>query len=133
MAELVHIAPNQLDYVWPKVADVLARAVGTNKGEESLGQVRLKLRQGLYDLLVYADEDEVLSVGVVDFINYPNVRVANLAYVSGSTSRDMLDAFKGWARVQGASQIQAFCGDSQSRLFQRYGFGHAYNVLRASL
>ena len=133
MPELVHIDPSQLDYIWPFVAEELARAVVTNKGEEDMGQVRMKVLSGHYQLLVYSDNEQIKTVVVNEFLSFPNVRIAHVAYLAKSLTPDGHDLFTQWAVANGASQIQAFCGDAQARLFKRFGFADAYHVMRLSL
>jgi len=131
---LTHIDPNHLDAVWPQVSGQLLRAVEINAGEETLDQVRLKIRQRQYHLLVYTDEDTTLkTVSVAEFIDHPNMRIAHLAYAALSLSKEGLEEFKDWAKWYGASQIQAFAYDAQARLYKRYGFTDTYHVMRVAL
>jgi len=133
MTNLIHVNPDHLDAVWPDVERILSRAVDTNKNEESLDQVRLKVRTGHYQLLIHMDDDVIQTVVVAEFINYPNLRVAHVAYAAKSLTPEGVDAFKQWAEMHGASELQTFCGDAQARLFQRFGFAHTYHVMRVSL
>jgi hypothetical protein len=131
--QLVHIDPRFLDKVWDEVGPVLAEAVATNKGEESLEQVRLHVRSKHYDLLVVTEDDAIRSVVVTEFIDFPNLRVAHIAYAAKSLPLEGVELFKQWAEGCGASALQAFCGDAQARLFKRFGFAHAYHVMRLPL
>ena len=133
MPNLIHVDPNHLDAIWPYVVLELSRAVDTNKGEESLEQIRLKVRTGHYQLLIHMDDDVIQTVVVAEFINFPNLRVAHVAYAAKSLTPEGVDAFKQWAKMHGASELQTFCGDAQARLFQRFGFAHTYHVMRVSL
>jgi len=131
---LTHIDPNHLDAVWPQVSDQLLRALKTNKGEETLDQVRLQIVQGRYNLLVYTGDNAVVeTVVVAEFLNYPNARIVHVAYAAKSLSKDGLEAFKEWAKWHGASQVQTFCADAQARLFKRYGFTDTYHVMRVAI
>ena len=130
---LTHIDPRYLDTVWPQVSGQLSRALKTNKGEETLDQVRLKVVQGHYSLLVHTEGDDIETVVIAEFIDHPNTRIAHLAYVAKTISPAGLAAFREWAKTHGASQMQAFCADAQSRLFKRYGFTDTYHVMRVAL
>lgn len=130
---LVHIDPRYLDIVWLKVSDLLAAAIEKGRGEMTLDQLKLLIRQGSTQLVVWTVDDEVISAGAIDFINYPNYRVAHCSYLSGRYTAESFNALMQWCRDAGAQHIQCFGDDAIARLYRRYGFHKCYNILRIAL
>lgn len=130
---LTHINPIYLDAVWPKVVGLLSSAVAKAKGEITLDQLRYQVLSGRAHLLVTEDSGEVVSAATVEFVNYPNFRVAYCSFMAGSTGSGQFEALKNWAVEQGASRIDCWTDDATARLFSRFGFAKQYNVLRVEL
>lgn len=130
---LIQVDPRFLDRVWPQVADELSRAVAVNSGEETLDQVKLQVRNGRYLLLLLMEGEDLLTVAVTEFWNLPNMRVAHVAYAAKSLPAAGVELYKQWAAANGATQVQAFCAETQARLFERRGFKPVYHVMRLSL
>ena len=84
------------------------------------------------------DESGMLIVAkAFEFINYPDVLAVNIIALAGERldeiAGDLFSKFKEFCRLAGADIVEARCGEAMSRMLRRYGFGKAYNVVRASL
>lgn len=95
-------------------------------------------RRGAAHIGRIEDESGVL-VGAVafEFINYPGALAVNIIALAGERlddiAADLFEKFKYFCRLAGADMVEARCGEAMSRMLQRYGFGKAYNVVRADL
>lgn len=84
------------------------------------------------------DESGVLIGAMAfEFINYPDVLAVNIIALAGERldeiAGDLFSKFKEFCRLAGADIVEARCGEAMSRMLRRYGFGKAYNVVRARL
>lgn len=85
------------------------------------------------------EDDSGVLVGAMafEFINYPGALAVNIIALAGERldeiAADLFGKFKDFCRLAGADIVEARCGEGMSRLLQRYGFGKAYNVVRANL
>ncbi|CUJ67195.1 hypothetical protein [Achromobacter sp. 2789STDY5608628] len=85
-------------------------------------------------------EDEagaLIGAMAFEFINYPGALAVNIIALAGERldeiAGDLFGRFKQFCRLAGADIVEARCGEGMSRMLQRYGFGKAYNVVRANL
>jgi hypothetical protein len=131
--QLIHIDPIHLDSVWPHVEALLSAAVAKAHGEVDISQLRAQIVRGDAELLVWEMDGQVQSAGTVNFINYPNYRVAYVSFLSGKFTAESFGSLQEWCRRLGASMIQCWTDDAIARLYQRYGFKKAYNVMRIDL
>ncbi|MFP3747013.1 hypothetical protein SB816_28405 [Achromobacter sp. SIMBA_011] len=85
------------------------------------------------------EDDGGALVGAMafEFINYPGALAVNIIALAGERldeiAADLFGKFKEFCRLAGADIVEARCGEGMSRMLQRYGFGKAYNVVRANL
>lgn len=128
-----YIDPRYLDAVWPKVEGLLSDAIKKANGEVTIEQLRLLVLRGDSHLVVWHENDEVVSAGTVEFINYPNYRVAYCSFLSGKYTEESFEALKAWCRDLGATKIQCWGDDAVARLYARYGMEKKYNLLRLDL
>lgn len=133
---LIHITPRTLDNAWPLAEPMLREAVGLNQGEALLDQVRMQVAFSFAHLLLWQEQGHYTGAGVVEVVQFPNVRVAYLTYLGGRAivNVEVLDAVKAWCREQGASEIRGFCGsEAHVRLYERVGCEEIYRVMRVKL
>lgn len=134
--DIFHVPPERLDEVWPEAAVVLGKAVNCSEGEFDLGQLRMLVTQGLGTLLVAERGGKLVGAAVVEFVQYPNYRVANVIALAGqglSADKESAKRLAAWAKSRGATKLQAFCSPSRTRLFSRFGFSKRYDVVRLDL
>lgn len=131
---LLHIAQHQLDGVWGEVAPMIQKALDTGQGEMNASQARYALSKGMAELFVgYTDEKIDVSV-LVEFINYPNYRAANIIAICGRGVLKHWDEFKQWLKFGGASVIEGHCHDSVAKLWERkLGMKKAYTIMRGEI
>jgi hypothetical protein len=132
---LVYVDPRYLDSVWPQVEGLLASAIAKANGETTLSQLRAQIVYGTSFLVVWTEgeSDKVISAGAIEFMNFPNYRVAHCSFLSGEYSKESFEALKRWCQEMGASKIQCWGSDAIARLYERYGMEKKYNVLRIDL
>lgn len=83
------------------------------------------------------DSGDLVGAMAFEFINYPDALAVNIIALAGERldeiADDLFGKFKEFCRLAGADLVEARCGEAMSRMLQRYGFGKAYNVVRANL
>ena len=124
--QLTPVDPRFLDHHWPTAKGLLEPAVETNEGEEDIAQLRARIAYGGAVLVLWGET----AAAVVEFKQHPNYRSAWVAYLGGTTDEAFWLAFRDWASRCGASVVESLCGDSQARLFARYGMRKTYNMMR---
>jgi hypothetical protein len=131
LLNLYTILPHQVQQTWPKVENMLRVAIEHSGGEYTLDHLKVMLTQGKQVLLVLADENmEIKCAFSVEWINYPNDRVAFITAVGGKTCRNAFDQFCVWAREQGGTKIQGAAFEAVARLWRRaYGFENRYIIV----
>jgi hypothetical protein len=129
-----HVQQFQLDSVWPEAKPLIQSALDTGKGEMNADQARYALTKGLAELFVAKTNDKIDGVALVEFMNYPNYRIANVIAIGGRGVIKHWDGFKQWLRLGGASYVEGHCYDSISRLWEsKLGLEKAYTVMRGKL
>jgi len=125
----LRVAPVPVQYinqVWAQVETYVKSAEEKFGGAEyTTEQVKVYLVTGQWMLLVAVDENEVIhGAAVVNFINYPNDRVAFVTAIGGKlistpeTFKQMSDILK----ANGATKIQGAAKEAIARLWERFGF-----------
>lgn len=135
MLSLYTIPPHQVQQNWSKVEHMLNTAMAHSGGEYSLEHLKVMLTQGKQILLVAADEDMNIKCALsVEWINYPNDRVAFITAIGGKTCRNAVDQFCIWAKENGGTKIQGAAFEAVARLWKRaYGFENRYIIVERKL
>lgn len=111
---------------WPLVAPFIESArVKSSNTEYTTDQIRLLVSNGSWLLLVAVDENNDLhGAATVNFINYPNERVAFVTAIGGKlvTNADTFSQLSAIAKAHGATKIQGAARESVARLWERFGF-----------
>lgn len=129
-----HVQQFQLDAVWPVVKPLIQSALDTGKGEMNADQARYALTKGLAELFVAKTDGSINGVALVEFMNYPNYRAANVIAVGGRGVLKHAEEFKNWLRLGGASVIEGHCHDGVARLWEsKLGMSKAYTIMRGEL
>ena len=123
MRYLYYVEPSQLHTVWDKVSPYLEKAMEHSGGEYNLDQLKVFLSQGLQALIVFIDNanSNIIGAVTVEFINYPNERVAFVTSVGGKAlaSRDLWDQFEAWCKQNGATMVRGAAFESVARLWKK--------------
>jgi hypothetical protein len=131
---VLHVQQYQLDNVWPQVEHFIADALSKGFGEMNASQGRYALVKGHAELFVAEVDGNITGAALVEFVNYPNYRIANVIATGGKGMVKEADEFRAWLKRGGASYIEGHCNDAVARLWEsKLGMTKAYNVLRSKL
>jgi hypothetical protein len=121
--------------VWNDVAPLLASAMVHVDGEYTLDQLKVMLVDGKQTLLVLVDDDNKIQTAfTIEWINYPNDRVAFLTAIGGKTDLNAFNQFKDWVKASGGTKIQGATFESVARLWKmKLGFKHKYTIMEYAL
>ena len=120
---------------WNDVAPLLASAMVHVDGEYTLDQLKVMLVDGKQTLLVLVDEDNKIQTAfTIEWIDYPNDRVAFLTAIGGKTDLNAFNQFKDWVKASGGTKIQGATFESVARLWKmKLGFKHKYTIMEYAL
>ena len=115
---------------------MLFRSLKWSNGDYTEDQAKALLAQGSWLLLVAVDEEnKIHGAASVEFINFPNDRVAFITAVGGKALinedvyRQLCAVLKGF----GATKIQCAARESAARLYAKVGFEQKHIILEVSL
>jgi hypothetical protein len=129
------VNPSFVPQIWPKVCKFLESALEHSGGEYTADQLKVYLVQGSQSLLV-ADDGEIKGAATVQFIDYPNDRVAFITSIGGRliTGNEMFSQLIEWCRLNGCTKVQGAARESVERLWrQRFGFSERYRIVEKSI
>lgn len=120
---------------WNDVAPLLASAMVHVDGEYTLDQLKVMLVDGKQTLLVLVDEDNKIQTAfTIEWIDYPNDRIAFLTAIGGKTDLNAFNQFKDWVKASGGTKIQGATFESVARLWKmKLGFKHKYTIMEYAL
>ena len=122
---------NRIQQIWPDIEQMLAKAMNHSGGEYSLDQLKVMLTQGKQVLCVGAENDLSIKCALtIEWINYPNDRVAFITAIGGKTDKQGFNEFENWVRANGGTKIQGAAFEAVARLWKRaYGFENRYIIV----
>ena len=119
---LQSVHPNSVCQVWNTVSPFLDKAMSHSGGEYNLDHLKLFLTEGRQHLLVVVnDENKVIGAITVEFINFPDERIAFVSTIGGKmmTGPDNWAEFEDWCRNNGATMIRGAAFESVARLWKK--------------
>lgn len=126
-----------IDTVWPTVAPLLAQACTSKAacGEITIEQMRMAIVEKVKHLVVALEGEVIVGAGTIEFLQYPQKRVALISALGGRGLCDQaaFDTVKEWCKSMGASELRVYAKDAQFRLFARVGLVKLYNTLGVEL
>ena len=132
----LYIVPTQqVQRFWHLAEPLLQKALEKGNNEFTADQLKLLVTQGQQQLLLVM-KDEICYVALtVQFINYPNDRIAYITYIGGKNTKAGFGQFKQWAKEQGCTAIQGSTKyESIARLWHRlYGYKKKYQLMELKL
>ena len=133
--KLYVVPTNQVQRFWYLAEPLLQKALDKGNNEFTADQLKLLVTQGQQQLLLVMKEDKCYVAVTVQFINYPNDRVAYITYIGGKNTRAGFEQFKQWAKEQGCTAIQGSTKyDSIARLWNRlYGYKTKYQLMELKI
>lgn len=110
---------------------MLDKAMAHSGGEYDIHQLKVLLAKGLQTLCVGCDEDMNIKCALtIEWINYPNDRVAFITAIGGRTSKEGFAQFEQWVRDNGGTKIQGAAFEAVARLWKKaYGFENRYIIV----
>lgn len=132
-----YVDPKYLHYVWKDVEDYLEKALAQSGGEYDVQQLKVLIVQGFQSLLIAVDEDNsIKGAATVEFINYPNERVAFITAIGGKmiANQECWKQFEDWLTFSGATMVRGAAFESVARLWRRaFGFTSRYVMVEKRL
>ena len=132
----LYIVPtNHVQQYWHLAEPLLQKALDKGNGEFTTEQLKLLVAQGQQQLLLLMKEDKVHCALTVQFIMYPNDRVAYITYIGGKNTKAGFEQFKAWAKNQGCTKIQGSTKyKSIEKLWNRlYGYEPKYTLMELDI
>ena len=134
MLKFYVVETHRVQQIWHEVEDMLAKAMAHSGGEYFLEQLKVMLTQGKQTLCVGTELDDLaLTIKcalTIEWINYPNDRVAFITAIGGRTDKLGFEQFENWVRANGGTKIQGAAFEAVARLWKRaYGFENRYIIV----
>ena len=111
---------------WPRVEKYFKSAEEKAEvAEYTAEHIKVYLATGQWLLLVAVDENsDIHGAAAVNFINYPNDRVAFITAIGGRliANQETFVQLKLILKANGATKIQGAARESVARLWKRFGF-----------
>jgi len=125
------VPTSHIQQTWDKVEIMLDRAMAHSGGEYDLDQLKVLLAQGRQVLCVGTEEDLIIKCAMtIEWINYPNDRVAFITAIGGKTDKQGFSEFELWVKANGGTKIQGAAFEAVARLWKRaYGFENRYIIV----
>lgn len=135
MINLYAVPVTHMQQTWPQVELMLGKAMEHSGGEYNLEQLKVMLVEGKQILLVTANEAMKIKCSfTIEWINYPNDRVAFITAIGGKTCKEGWNQFIEWVKANGGTKIQGAAYESVARLWKRvYGFENRYIIVEKKL
>jgi hypothetical protein len=134
---LVTIPPERISEAWDDLSPFLAAGLLKGRGELDLSQLRLLCVQRAAEVLAYIVDGKPRFAVAFEYLNYPNMRVANVISVGGAgvvALEETWEELKRFLRDERAcQQVRGFVQPSGARLWKRLGVKELYRVIGADL
>ena len=132
----LYIVPTiQVQRFWHLAEPLLQKALDKGNGEFTADQLKLLVTQGQQQLLLVM-KDEICYVALtVQWVNFPNDRVAYITYIGGKNTKAGFEQFKQWVKENGGTAIQGSTKyESIAKLWNRlYGYEKKYTLMELKL
>ena len=135
MLKFFVVPTEHIQQTWGKVEIMLDRAMAHSGGEYDLDQLKVLLTQGRQVLCVGTEEDLIIKCAMtIEWINYPNDRVAFITAIGGKTDKQGFGEFEQWVKANGGTKIQGAAFEAVARLWKRaYGFENRYIIVEKQI
>lgn len=133
----VQVVPIEFIHVsWSKIEPHLTSGLQRSGGEYTADHIKLYALQGAQTILVAVDGDDITGAASIQFINYPNERVAFVTSIGGKmlANKDIWSQFESWCKSMGASKVQGAAFESVARLWRMaFGVEKKYVIVEKTL
>lgn len=125
-----------INQVWEEVEGFLERSVQHSYGELTLDEIKVRVLEGSWMLIVALDaDDNVRGAATVSFCNRTDNRVAYVTSIGGKflANLDTFSQFCDILRMNGATCIEGAVRESLMRLWARLGARKKSTIVQISL
>ena len=137
MNQVHYVAPNFIQQVWDRVEPYITEALKYSGGDYTAEQMKVYLIHGQQSMYIATNENgKIFGVATVEFINYPNDRIAFITSIGGNMimNQELWDQFVNWIIQNGGTKIRGAVRDSMARLLRRaFKFKHRYTIVEKAL
>lgn len=135
MLNLRIVPVTHMQQVWSEVSPLLASAMVHSAGEYDLNQLKVMLVDGKQTLLVLVDEnDKIQTAFTIEWVNFPNHRIAFMTSIGGRTDVNAFNQFKDWVKAHGGTKIQGAAFEAVAKLWNRkFKFENKYIIVEYTL
>ena len=130
------VALPQAAQTWPLAESYILEAIPYGGGDYTIDQVRLLVNTGQWLLLVAVDENnQVQGAATVNFMNYPNDRIAFITFIGGKliSNQETFTQMCAILKANGATKVQGMARPAIARLWSRYGFEERTTLVEVKL
>jgi len=131
-----YVPVEALHQYWNKVQGYLKKKKKKTNGEYELAHIKVYLATGLQSLYVAEEDGEIKGAASVNFINYPNHRIAYIISLGGKmvANPETWSNFAELLKLAGATKCQGCTLDSTARLWEsKTGFRKIYSVVEKDI
>ena len=134
-ANLFVVPTNHVHQFWDIAKGHLQKAIDTGNGEFTIDQLRQFVAQGNSELLLVMNDTTCECAFTIQWVNYPNDRVAYITYIGGITNHKCWEQFLTWVRNNGGTKVQGSTAkESIVRLWKRkWGMKPKYTLMEYKL
>lgn len=136
MIQVQHIDPRYIHQVWYLVEPFLAKGLVRSGGEYNTDHLKVYLVSGAQCLLAAIEDGNIVGASSVEFINYPNERVAFVTSIGGKmiANKEVWDQFEAWCKINGATMVRGAAFESVARLWKKaFGVEQRYVIVEKKL
>ena len=121
MTQVQYVDTMYIHQVWDLVKPFLEKGLVRSGGEYTAEQLKVFLVTGMQRLLVAVENDIIKGAATIEFINYPNERVAFVTAVGGKmlATKEVWEQFEGWCKQNGATMVRGAAFESVARLWKK--------------
>ena len=137
MSQVKIVAPIYIQQIWESVEPYLSAALKHSGGEYGIEHLKVFLVQGHQVLLIAVDDsNNIHGAATVEWINFPNERVAFVTTIGGVmvTKKEIWYQFENWVRQNGGTMIRGATREAAARLWKKaFGVESRYIMVEKKL
>ena len=131
--KIIYVPKEKASLIWDDIKDEIQRALDHSQGEEEIQDVKIKIENGIYGLLVIFIDRKLCGVVTVQFVDYPQIMALRVVTISGhdyfTWQKPLHEYLEKWAREQGMNRIEAMVRKGQIRALAPLGYKPAYTFM----
>ena len=121
MSQVYTVPKDKVCEVWEEASSLLNIAfLNDDNLDYGLEYLKEELVNGRQHLFLVVNNKEIVGAYTVEIIDYTNHRVALTTCMGGKNvfSKNTVQQYEDWARLQGVTKIRAYAKKAQARLFR---------------